>query len=78
MFLDEYFSCPVCGQEVDLHHRSPEFDGDDWMFWRGDGARKGVCEQLDETGERVMIHFVVEVKYGNKIQLSHRRWTKRQ
>ncbi len=78
MLIDDYFTCPVCGTLVDLHHRSPEFDREHWPgFWRGDGRRKGICEQLDASGERVMVHFAVEVKHGEKMRLSHRLWTKR-
>ena len=74
----EFFSCPVCGERVELSHRSPQWESEVWpSFYKGDGKRRGICEQLNSQGERVMIHFAVEVKYGKKIRVSHRRWARR-
>ena len=61
MLMDEYFRCPVCLRMVQLVARSTHFDSKNKspLFWRKN-ARKGICKQLDETGEVIMIHFVVE------------------
>jgi hypothetical protein len=41
------------------------------------GRRKGICEQLDETGQRAMMHFALEIIHDGRIYISHRKWSKR-
>jgi hypothetical protein len=76
MNYDDYWRCPVCGQEVALHHRSEAWEDSHWPhFWGTKGNRKGVCQQLGPDGERAMVHFVVEIEQAGRKHVSHRRWT---
>ena len=61
LLMDEYFTCPICGIAVQLVAKTTHFDSEDKppSFWRK-GHRTGICEQLDQSGERIMIHFAVE------------------
>lgn len=76
--LDAHFACPICGHDIGLRHHSPHFGLDSTgapfdFFFVGHGKRKGICRQLDESGEDYIIHFVVEI-YG---RVSHRLWVKK-